>query len=146
MIPIIHLQYPILPPTSNRIYRKGTALTDEAREYAERFSLAMVRFQHLFLQIDDTAVFGLHLRFFMNLLNPSWNNPAVPPSRRAKSRYKRIDLDNRIKLLTDCIRDAIDVDDSQIFAASQEKHHVAAESEEHLEAFIQEVPPSLFGV
>lgn len=42
--------------------------------------------------------------------------------RKAKTRYKRIDLDNRIKFLQDCVSKAIGIpDDSQIFIGHQEK-------------------------
>ncbi len=42
--------------------------------------------------------------------------------RKAKTRYKRIDVDNRIKFLQDCVSKSIGIpDDAQIFIGYQEK-------------------------
>ena len=42
--------------------------------------------------------------------------------RKAKTRYKQIDVDNRIKFLQDCVSKSIGIpDDSQIFVGQQEK-------------------------
>jgi Holliday junction resolvase RusA-like endonuclease len=143
---MITMVYPVLPPTSNRIYFRGRQLTATAREYAEGFSkFAAQNHLHELSKLNPQGVFAIHLRFyFAELVNASWNNPHVKPSKRAKGRYKKLDLDNRIKLLTDCVRDAMDIDDSRIFAASQEKHQDFIQP--RVEITIQEVDPSLFGV
>lgn len=134
-----------LPPTSNKIYFKGTMLTQQARDFAEKFSkFAAQNHLHEISEMNPDGVFALHLRFFLETINDSWNNPNVAPSKRAKSRYKRLDLSNRIKLLEDCIRDALDIDDSQTFAASQEKHHFKGEPRVEIE--VEEVNPALFGI
>ena len=140
------MTYPVLPPTSNRIYFRGTQLTAVAREYAEAFAkFAAQNHLHEINQLNHHGIFAIHLRFFFEeLTNSSWNNPAVKPSKRAKDRYKRLDLDNRIKLLTDCVRDAIDIDDSRVFAGSQEKHQDATRP--RVEIYVQEVDPEMFGV
>jgi Holliday junction resolvase RusA-like endonuclease len=143
---VLHIAYPVLPPTSNRIYFQGTKLTRHAREYAESFA-AYAAQNHLseIMKLDRTALFAVHLRFyFETVVNETWNNPTVKPSKRAKDRYKRFDLDNRIKLLTDCVRDAIDIDDSRIFAGSQEKH--MDPTNPRVEIFVHEVNPTDFGV
>lgn len=42
--------------------------------------------------------------------------------RKAKTRYKQIDVDNRVKFLQDCVSKSIGIpDDSQIFVGYQEK-------------------------
>jgi Holliday junction resolvase RusA-like endonuclease len=143
---MLKLVYPILPPTSNKIYFRGTSLTRTAREYAESFASYMA--QHYLseiIKLDREAVYAVHLHFyFQTTVNESWNNPSVKPSKRAKDRYKRFDLDNRIKLLTDCVRDAIDIDDSRFLAGSQEKH--MDPNNVRVEIFIQTVNPLDFGV
>lgn len=138
--------YPELPPTSNHIYIRGTMLTSKARKYAEDFAkFAAQNYLADIGRLNPNSIYAVHLRFyFESLLNASFDNPRVAPSKRAKTRYKRLDLDNRIKLLTDCVRDAIGVDDSHIFAASQEKHQDPANP--HVEITVQEVAPELFGV
>ncbi len=144
----LRITYPVIPPTSNKIYFNGTQLTATAREYAETFSQFVAqRYGAEILEMDPKQLYALHLRFFMhNLENASWNNPNVAPSRRAKTRYKRIDLSNRIKLLEDCVRDSLDIDDSHTFAASQEKHQVPENEPERVEITVQRVSPTLFGL
>lgn len=143
---MLKIVYPIFPPSSNKIYFRGTSLTRQAREYAEAFSKYVAQHHgHEVAQLDESALYAVHLHFyFPTVENESWNNPAFKPSKRAKYRYKKFDLDNRIKLLTDCVRDAIDIDDSQFFAGSQEKHQDPAMP--RIEIFVQEVDPTLFGV
>lgn len=142
----IKMVYSVLPPTSNKIYFRGTILTGVAREYAETFAAwAAKKHLHEINQLNPKGLFALHLRFFFKtLVNESFENEKFPPSKRAKDRYKRIDLSNRIKLLEDCVRDAIDIDDSRTFAASQEKHQDPLN--ERVEIEIEEVSPNLFGV
>lgn len=143
---LLIMVYPELPPSSNKIYFRGTMLTQKARQYAEGFAkFAAQNYLAEISQLKPTAIYALHLRFyFESLLNASFNNPKVPPSKRAKTRYKKLDLDNRIKLITDCVRDAIGIDDSHVFAASQEKHMDPARP--RVEITLQEVPPEVFGV
>ena len=48
---------------------------------------------------------------------------ALKGQRKAETRYKRIDADNRVKFLQDCVVIAVGIpDDSQVFRAIQEKH------------------------
>ena len=143
----LHVVYPELPPTSNKLYDRGTILTKHAREYAERFAEFMRNHLHEINEMDPQALYALHLRFFFfELVNRSYNNPDFPPSKRAKTRYKKIDLTNRIKLLEDCVRDALAIDDSHTFAASQEKHQCGPGEPERVEITVQRVSPGLFGL
>lgn len=143
---VLKIVYGEIPPTSNKLYFRGTILTKTAREYAERFSMAVSREHlHTINEMNPNALYGMHLRFyFETVINDSFNNPKVKPSKRAKSRYKRFDLSNRIKLLEDCVRDALAIDDSQTFVASQEKHMDA--SNPRVEIYVHEVDPSMFGI
>jgi Holliday junction resolvase RusA-like endonuclease len=143
----LEVSYPVLPPTSNKIYFRGTQLTSKARKYAEDFALYMRNYIAEISELDPNAVYAVHLRFyFPKLINPTYNDMSLPPSKRAKSRYKKIDLTNRIKLLEDCIRDALAIDDSQTFAASQEKHQCQPGELERVEIYVQQVVPELFGI
>lgn len=145
---VLYITYPVLPPTSNKIYVRGTMLRDEARRYGEAFAQFMAQgYGSEILEMEKTATYALHLRFFFaKLENARWNDPKCPPSKRPKTRYKRLDLSNRIKLLEDCVRDALDIDDSQTFAASQEKHQIRAGESERVEIIVQRVDPSIFGL
>ncbi len=135
-----------LPPSSNDIYFRGSILKAPARKYAEDFGkFAAQNHLHEISGMNPGGVFAVHLRFFFpTVVNESWNNPKVKESKRAKSRYKRFDLTNRIKLLEDCIRDALDIDDSQTFAASQEKHQDPHNPRVEIE--VEEISLTLFGV
>lgn len=144
---LLKMVIPFLPPTSNRIYYRGTQLTARAREFAESFAMyAAQHHLHEISRLNRDGIFAVHLRFYLELVNLSWNNTNLPPSKRAKDRYKRIDLDNRIKLLTDCVRDAIDIDDSRFFAGTQEKQNEPDPEKSRVEIFVQEVDPRDFGL
>lgn len=122
---MIKLVYPEFPPSSNKLYFRNR-LTKHAVKYAEDFSKFMVQHYGEFLRpgvFSPEKVYALHLHFyFETIVNETWNNPEVKPSKRAKERYKHFDLDNRIKLLTDCVRDFIGVDDSHVLESGQQKH------------------------
>jgi Holliday junction resolvase RusA-like endonuclease len=143
---VLKVVYPELPPTSNKIYFNGTILRREAREWAERFAHFFAKnYLHITSDMDAGALYAVHLHFyFKTVINESYNNASFAPSRRAKTRYKKFDLTNRVKLLEDCIRDAIGIDDSQTFVASQEKHMDSRDP--RVEIFIHEVEPMQFGI
>lgn len=143
---VLKIIYGELPPSSNKIYFRGTILTKKAREYAERFSLQVAReYLPAISQLNPEALYGLHLHFyFETVVNWTFRDMKLPVSKRAKSRYKKFDLTNRIKLLEDCVRDSLAIDDSQTFVACQEKH--MDPTNPRVEIFIHEVQPTLFGV
>jgi Holliday junction resolvase RusA-like endonuclease len=143
---MLHVVYRELPPTSNKIYFQGTRLTPKAREYAERFAHFMAtKHGHEIIDIDPSQLYALHLRFFFEtLVNEGWAKTNRKGQRLAQSPYKKVDLTNRVKLLEDCIRDAIGVDDSQTFAASLEKHHDPGNP--RVEIMVHPVDPSIFGI
>jgi Holliday junction resolvase RusA-like endonuclease len=140
----LKIVYEILPPSSNRIYFKGRILRREAREYAERFSDHCRQHLPEIMQLDPEAIFHVDLVFYLQLLNESYGNLKVPPSKRAKTRYKKIDLDNRVKLLVDCVRDAIGIDDSRIFSYRQAKIHDPAR--QRVEITIFTADPAQYGI
>jgi Holliday junction resolvase RusA-like endonuclease len=142
----LRIVYPELPPTSNHIYVRGTMLTQKAREYGERFAHYMaVNHLHEINKLNPDGIYSLSLHFyFPTLVNETWNNPEVKPSKRAKSRYKRLDLSNRVKLLEDCIRDALAIDDSQTFEGQQMK--AQDPKNPRVEIFVNELRPEDYGV
>lgn len=143
---VLHIIYDEIPPTSNHIYFRGTQLTTKAREYAERFSHFIVRNHlHEIGTLNKKGVFELSLIFyFETVINTSYNNPKIPPSKQAKERYKRFDLTNRIKLIEDCVRDAIQIDDSRTFESHQLK--MMDPFRPRVEIFVNEVNPDWYGV
>lgn len=146
----LYIDYDELPPSSNHIYartRFGTVLTKVAKKYAEDFSYKVIR-KHLpeISQLNKNGVFSLQLRFtFKSLLNEGAFDEN--PKKRPTTLYKRIDLSNRIKLIEDCIRDVIGIDDSQTFTSQQLKMQDPNVGEKgRVEIIISEVMPDLYGL
>lgn len=135
-----------MPPSANKIYFRGSILTPASRKFAESFSKHVAQNHlHQLNDIDPKSLYAVHLRFyFETVINASFDNPKIAESKRAKNRYKRFDLDNRIKLLTDCVRDAIGVDDCQFFELTQEKHQDPKDP--RIEIMIKKVDPKDFGL
>lgn len=170
---LLNIWYPELPPTSNKIYFKGTMLTTKARAYKESFKMYVQQnyghelselvepnLKKMVLNVkqkDGTVrneeqdfetkypnmVFGLSLTFYTNWLT-SWDDQSVAPSHRAKFRFKKIDLTNRVKLLEDCFRDAVGVDDSLTFWSTQRKVHSPDKDAVLIEYYT--VPVTQFGI
>jgi hypothetical protein len=133
--------YPGLPPTSNKLYIFGNKLTGPAREFKENFkSYVQQTYGHQISELEEpnqkaedgvtdlrtrnpNLVYALTLTFYMDCLNGTWSDASVPKSRRAAFRFKKADLSNRIKLVEDCIKTALDIDDSLTFASTQMKVH-----------------------
>lgn len=145
--------YGELPPTANKIYVKGNMLHEDAREYRERFrTYVHQNYGHQLLELpepnvketrpeknrrtkkvemvmkdvgtkDPNCVFVLYLIFYMDVLNETWGDYKLPPSRRATFRFKKTDLTNRIKFVEDCVKYAVDIDDSLTFESHQAKRH-----------------------
>lgn len=142
----LHIVYRELPPSSNKIYFRGTILTRKAREYAERFSFTVTReYLHLLNDIDPSKIYAISIHFyFESVLNETFNDPRVPEQKRAKTRYKKVDLSNRVKLLEDCVRDAIGVDDSHTFEMQTVK--LMDRTNPRVEIFVRDVDPRDYGI
>lgn len=143
---MLKLVYPELPPTSNKLYFQGTRLTTVAREYGERFSYHVTReYLHLINQLDSKAIYSISLFFyFESLLNESYGNPKVPEKKRAKTRYKKLDLSNRVKLVEDCARDFLGIDDSHTFEMLTMK--AVDKTNPRVEIYVRDVDPKWYGV
>lgn len=140
-----------LPPSTNRLYqrRRGgqIALTEEAQRFRERIKSVVVnkmgRVMSFPIGPDFIYRFDI-VCYFDALENPGWFEywdrdvhyakdskdgkhrkgelKHKRGERKAVTRYKRIDYDNRIKFLQDCVSKSIGIlDDAQIFVGYQEK-------------------------
>lgn len=121
-----------LPPSTNKLYQRtrggGLALTKVAKVFRERLRKEIV--SHLpqlsGFPLDQETLyrFDVYL-YFKTLENIGWHQTHTKGKdkgkRKAATRYKRIDLDNRIKFLQDSVMSSLGVDDSQVFAGYQEK-------------------------
>jgi Holliday junction resolvase RusA-like endonuclease len=142
----LHIVYPELPPTSNKLYFHGDRLTGTAREYAERFAHYVAKnYLHLINDLNPEGIYEISLDFyFPSVVNQSFKNPQVRGPKQAQDRYKKFDLSNRIKLLEDCVRDALGIDDSRTFEMHQRKLHDPLRP--RVEIFINETKPEWYGV
>lgn len=138
-----------MPPSVNHLYvrRRGgsLALSNEGERFQEHVkdvvigSLGTVSA----LPVDKETVYEFVFTFyFESLENPLWferydrdgfyrknsekhrkgDIKYRKGERKAKTRYKKIDYDNRVKFLQDCVAKSIGIpDDCQIFRGVQEK-------------------------
>jgi Holliday junction resolvase RusA-like endonuclease len=110
---LIRISLAGLPPSSNHAYfnlpRGGRTLTTKGRGYKTETSAFVIRFhQNDIRELKRNHPYGLAVKLvFTNLYNETW--PA-----KASSRYKKVDVSNRVKLLEDSLMDAFGLDDSQI--------------------------------
>jgi len=123
---VLRVWVPFLPPSSNKIYEpvyvrgkpRGKRLSDSGRRFKVR---AMKIIQEggrvAFLNLKEHIPYELTLAVFLEKIeNKGWS------SGNADSRYAKIDVTNRIKLIEDTVADAVGVDDRHNFRISLEKH------------------------
>lgn len=140
-----------LPPSTNRLYqrRRGgqIALTEEAQRFREKVKESVVNSlgKVMSFPTDPELVYRFDIvTYFEALENPGWFESYERDEyytkdskdgkhkkgelkhrcgeKKAATRYKRVDYDNRIKFLQDCVSKSIGIpDDSQIFVGHQEK-------------------------
>jgi Holliday junction resolvase RusA-like endonuclease len=118
-----------LPPSTNHLYQRtrygGVALTKAANAFKEHVRKTVADDIHLIrLQVDQDTVYSLDLKvFFTQLENKGWFKKTREGKHGAKTRYKDLDVDNRIKFLQDCIAKALQIPtDAQFFEIHLEKH------------------------
>lgn len=123
----LEIVVPFLPPTSNHIYvtnRWGRRfLSKEAKSFKNRFSTEVVpNYLHLISQLNPNSIYHVEWRFFFT--DDKIVNKTFGAKSGAKMRYKKLDLTNRLKLIEDCLVEALAIDDSQFFSSSQTKESV----------------------
>lgn len=125
--PNLHIfTIPFLPPTSNHIYKNkrgggGRFLTP----LAEQFKLAVKthladKYLHTIMSLNPDGIYYVFFKFFME--RDDVFNKGFGKKRGAKSKYNRLDISNRIKLIEDAFKDAIGIDDCQFFLIKAGKY------------------------
>lgn len=115
-----------MPPTSNNIYANqrggGRVKTTEARSWQNRAVKEIMRQSKLGIQdeFDPTRMYWMDLHFFFEAVinkgwDERWTRGKKKGQRKADTKWKRIDLGNRLKLLEDTVKNAVGVDDSATF-------------------------------
>lgn len=116
---MLEFTYPFIPPSLNSLYgvnNKRVYMHSHGKAYKAAF-LEWCK-DNLFkeiskLKIDEYDCFSLHVTIYFpleDLVNDKYGKDG-----RVKSPFKRVDIDNRIKLLQDCVAVLIGGDDKQIF-------------------------------
>jgi hypothetical protein len=117
---------PFLPPTSNHIYvsnRAGTRfLSSEAKTFKTR-AITHIQTECLahISRLDRGAIYKVWYAFFFapeDILNMTFG---TGKKGSAVTRYKRMDVENRIKLVADALATAIGIDDCQFFEGGHTK-------------------------
>jgi len=141
-----------LPPSSNNIRviswkRKIQFLTKEAQNFRSRFLGDVVpNYAHIIRELDKEALYEVFYRFYFakdSILNKTYG---LGKKGSAKSRYKKMDAENRIKFLSDCLSEAIGIDDSHFFAGGYRKMCAQPNQEEEVHIYIAPRDPIEFGV
>ena len=124
---MIHIAIPGLPISTNHAYTNivtghgkkriiKRVLTKEGRKYktettayiVERYPAEMTMFK------QDTPYGYIIQLVFPNLLNKGWPD-------KAKTRYKKLDASNRVKLLEDAAAEAFGIDDCNFLSTRADK-------------------------
>lgn len=122
----IHIWVPFLPPSSNKIYEpvwvRGKPRGKRLSEAGRRFKIkAMKALQEggrvALINLKEDIPYELRLAVFLEKIeNKGWSDG------KTSSRYAKIDVTNRIKLIEDTVAEAVGVDDRHNFRIHLEKH------------------------
>jgi Holliday junction resolvase RusA-like endonuclease len=118
---MIRLDVPWIPPSSNHAYLnmrgRGRILTKVGREFltttTAHFSQNYPKEMRIF---KPNKPYVIALRFHLEQIENSGFTTG-----KAASRYKHIDVDNRLKLLIDALKEAGGIDDSQFLSMHPQK-------------------------
>jgi hypothetical protein len=144
---------PFLPPTSNHIYssRRGSSKrfkTDQAEAFLlKTVALIVSECQPKIARLNPKGLYRTYYRFFFlddEILNTSFGKDT---KKAAATRYKRMDVENRLKLVSDALSKAIDIDDCHFFEAGHSKNSatlVGGIPQVHI--YLSEVEPWRFGL
>ena len=125
-----------MPPSANALYNlrkggKGKALSPAAKAYRKHIKEVVKESMHLVTQfpVGFEEKYGFAITLYLlpeHLENPGWfefkTRGPNKGQRKAQTRYKKIDIDNRVKFLQDCIVKTVGIPgDEQVFVGRQRK-------------------------
>lgn len=116
-----------LPPSSNHIYvnargSKKRFLSEEAKKF-KLDTITHIQSSYLpqISQLDREGVYRVWYAFYFppeDILNMTFGGGKKGS---AKTRYKKLDVENRLKLVSDALATAIGIDDCQFFEGGHTK-------------------------
>ena len=139
----MRVDIPFLPPSSNHIYvtdwrKKIRFLTKEAKAFQRRFSAEVVpHYLNIISSVppdNGNNIWNVHYSFYFDkddILNKTFGEKGG-----AKSRYKKMDVENRVKLIADCFFKAIGLDDSLVFDEGSSKQVCPPNLQPHVRIFL----------
>lgn len=131
---MIHLRDIDLPPSANNLYFNlggaGRALSTSGKKYKTEMKAYLVqKFRTELLKAKKDVPYLLAVRFFFAELENTKTG-------KAKSRYKKLDTGNHLKLLEDVLKDVLGVDDSQNMVIVLLKDQKSATGTEHANVWL----------
>ena len=156
---------PFLPPTGNHIYitdwrRKKRFLSSEAAAFKQRV-ITHIGQEKGFAALkywadvakDPYNIFSIYLVFYFpheDLVNETFGKlkkDGTPAKEAAQTRYKRMDVENRVKLSVDSVAEAIAIDDCLFFDGGHAKcsaRLVGGQPQIHV--YFDQADPARFGL
>lgn len=125
MTPVLDIELP-MPPSVNKLYyvRNGRkALSSEGRALKEQMRAAIVLSSASSAAASDLENVPLQLEltfFFEELENRGWSQ------KKTQTRYKKVDVSNRVKLVEDAVCEALGIDDSVFMSIHLSKQEGAS--------------------
>lgn len=118
---MIRIKLDGIPPSVNAAYANGRGgrrvLTTAGKSYKTLTANHIVRFHPADIRgIKKDYAYGLGVTLHMGIFNSGWPD-------KAKTRYKKLDVSNRIKLLEDALVNALGIDDCQFTVIIAQKVH-----------------------
>lgn len=160
----LFVKVPFIPPTSNHIYvrgrngkvflsKEGAAFKTKMMSHVQQECLPQIGVLQQDLAQDPLALFTIWYVFYFpteEILNMSFgalDAKGRPAKGAAVTRYKRMDISNRVKLVADAFASAVGVDDSLHFTSGESKcvnTMVGGVSQIHI--FFEKADPRGFGL
>lgn len=143
---------PYLPPSSNHIYVNGRGGVRFLSAEAKKFKIQTISFIQsnclaAISRLDREAIYQVWYAFYFpkeELINSTYGSGKKDA---AKTRYKKMDVENRLKLIADALATAIGIDDCQFFEGGHAKLCSSLTSEiSQVHIFLTPQDPSRFGL
>lgn len=145
----LQVTLPFFPPSSNHIYAtnwgaKKRFLTKEANAFKTRV-VAFIQAERLLeiSRLDRGSLYRVWYVFYFprdEVFNKTFGSGKKGA---AETRYKRVDVENRLKLVADALATAIGIDDSQFWEGGHTKK-VLTSGEPRIDVFLTPVPEEYF--
>ena len=127
--------YGALPPSVNAIYKPGfhgrINLSTEGRTYANRLRASLAGQWAELDGLDPSGAFAVGVCSYMHGLEYGGHK-----TRKAKSRWRKVDASNLYKLVADVVAEALGVDDSSSFDTMASKRSVDRKEDEFIHVVV----------